>query len=177
MAIHAAVQPLSPHKLLPQDPMVMKKKLNAEDGPAECKVILGWLFDFSCPTQEQILGIDREYETYASLWQDQRQMPQIDNLATDAFVNGHSTSPPFPQLSLQITVESKTTALDHYLASLYGRLTADENIPYPSLERSQTQPPGSLQTKHVYYSDSCPFGLGGYTVARFAWRFHMSSKL
>lgn len=45
MAIHAASGPLSPHELLPRDPM-MKKKLVAEGGPAECKVILGWAFDF-----------------------------------------------------------------------------------------------------------------------------------
>ncbi len=30
---------------------------------------------------------------------------------------------------------------------------------------------------HVYYSDSCPFGLRGYGVAGHAWRFFIPSKL
>ncbi len=46
MAIHATTQPLLTNKPLPQDPMVMKKKLKAEARPAKCKEILGWLFDF-----------------------------------------------------------------------------------------------------------------------------------
>ncbi len=50
MAIHVVARPIPTHKPLPQDPMVMKKKLTVEAGPAEHKVILGWLLNFRCMT-------------------------------------------------------------------------------------------------------------------------------
>jgi hypothetical protein len=30
---------------------------------------------------------------------------------------------------------------------------------------------------HIYWSDSCPFGLGGYSDEGFAWRFEISEEL
>lgn len=181
MAIHAAARPLSPHEPLPRDPMVMKKKLLAEAGPSKRKVILGWNFDFRRMTvalpKNKFLAWTEGIE---------RMLASGRTRAKDL----ESTIGRLTHLSMVIP------GVHHFLSRLRDLLwkakrrhwivippACADDFRLMKVFLAQAWKGVSLnllayrRPTHVYYSDSCPFGLGGFSTAGHAWRFIIPGEL
>jgi len=181
MAIHAASRPLAPHEPLPRDPMVMKRKLAAEAGPAECKVILGWAFDFRRMT---VALPKNKFLTWTE------GLEHMLASGRTSAKNLESTIGRLTHMSMVIP------NVHHFLSRLRDLLwrakrrhwiplspACADDIRLMKVFLAQAWKGVSLnllayrKPTHVYYSDSCPFGLGGYSTAGHAWRFQIPSDL
>jgi hypothetical protein len=183
LAIHACCRPVHNFEPIPRHSMVSKNKLRAEAALAELQRILGWDWDLRrliifIPINKLVAWTKIIKDTIASGYVNAKEFEstigRLNHLALVVpFVN-HFLSR-LRELLLKATKsprqQTKITPKCHNDLQLmiFFIKKAHKGI---SMNQISHQKP-----THVYRSDSCPAGLGGYSHEGFVWRFEIPSHL
>ena len=182
LAIAATARPSHDNEPIPRETMEAEAKLAAEASPEEIKLILGWLMDFrglivSLPANKYIAW---SADIGKMLTSNSAKAKELETLIGRL---GH--------LGMIIPF------VYHFLSRLREWHHKSRNKRYPSQMTADCREDLLLMLKfldkahvgidmnlisyrrptHVYRSDSCPFGLGGYSDEGFAWRFELPPNL
>ncbi len=181
LAIKVAAWLDNANEQIPPKPMAAKSKLAAEEGLAETKVILGWHFNF------RTLTVTLPKHKYTA-WSNKIQK-MMDKKKT-----------------LQKTLESTICQMGHvgfvipwvfhFLSHLQTLVAPAQNMRFILIDKmsriylelmllilKKAKDGNNMNllafwlTNQVYYSDSCPTGLGGYSNQRHAWHFKVPNDL
>ena len=181
LGLTAVSREVSPFEPLPRDDMDARNKLIAETGLSETKIILGWLLNFrtmtiSLPENKFIAYsrtisdmIERGWTSKAELESNMGRWTHLGNVVPHIF---HFLS----RLRLllrrlqnrrQLRINEECIADLKFLLSVLEKCR--DGIDMNSI--------AYRRPTHVYRSDSCPAGLGGYSDEGFAWRYYLPSEL
>jgi hypothetical protein len=181
LAIHATARPKHPSEPIPREEMAAENKLAAEARAEELKIILGWLFNFrglmiSLPDNkfvawsEAILKMINEKETTALVLGQ-----NIGRLVHLGFV--------LPQVYhfMSRIRELHDRSLNRRSISINETCIKDLELMLAFLNKARDGVDMNQlvyrKPTHVYRSDSCPAGLGGYSHEGWAWRFYIPYEL
>jgi len=177
LAIHATARPNHPDEPIPQEEMEARNKLSAEAGLEETKTILGWLIDFrrltiSLPSNKFIAWTESINKILT------RGTSTAKELETTIGRLGHlGAIMPFVYhfLSRLRNLQKKVT--NRRTIDIPQDCHDDLNLMLSFLHKAHTGIDMNLiafrRPTHIYRSDSCPYGLGGYSHEGFAWRFKL----
>jgi hypothetical protein len=181
LAIHAAARPLHESEPIPREEMAALAKLLAEAGLEESKVILGLFFDFrrmlvSLPSNKHAAwskDIENMIEKKETCFSDlDTAIGRLGNV-------GVIVCPIFHFLSR--LRELKENAKNRRLIKISEKCLKDLRLMLSFLDLARDGIDLNLlafrKPTHVYRSDSCPAGMGGYSHEGFAWRFYIPDHL
>ena len=181
LAIHALSRPVHEQEPIPRDEMTAEEKLFAEGGLDEQKIILGWFFDFrrlmvALPENKFVAWSDSiknmltsDTSTPHKLEQLIGRMGHIGSILPTIYHflsrlrDLHFRSRNRRKIALTKNCRKDLQLMLDFLE--FGRKGIDLNIV------------AYLAPTHIYHSDSCPAGLGGYSNDGFAWRFQIPPNL
>jgi hypothetical protein len=181
LAIEVAARPNNINEPIPWEPLVAQEKLNAEGGLAETKIILGWHFNFR--TLTVTLPKQKHIAWSSEIW--------------TMIANGRTTKKALESTIGQLGhvgfVIPRVFYFLSHLRTLLSQarnkrvITIDENcknnvvLMLKFLDKSKGGTDMNLlgfrSPDRIYYSDSCPAGLGGYSNQGSAWRFRIPDDL
>ncbi len=181
LAIDATARPNHPDEPIPHESMYAREKLKAEAGLSEKKMILGWSFNF----QRLLISLP---ENKFIAW-----MTTINKLLVEGSSTAKELESTIGRLGHLALV---VPGVHHFLSRLRElqqlatrrrkiRLSDDCRedllLMLRFLEIARQGIDMNLvafrRPTHVYWLDSCPFGLGGYSDEGFAWRFEIPKDL
>jgi hypothetical protein len=182
LAIAATARPSHDNEPIPREAMEAEAKLAAEASPEEIKLILGWLMDF----RELTVSLpDNKYIAWSA---------DIVKMLTSGSAKAKELETLIGRLGhLGMVIPF----VYHFLSRLREWHHKSRHKRFPSQMTAECRQDLMLMRKfldrahngidmnlisyrrptHVYRSDSCPFGLGGYSNEGFAWRFELPSDL
>jgi len=181
LALVSAAQEVAEIEPLPRDDIEARPKLIAEAGLTEIKIFLGWLIDFRWMTialpdnkfHAYSIAISEmlkrgctskgELETNIGRWVHLGQIiPTVHHfLSRLRFLKQRAEN------RRQITSNEQCKDDLHFLLFVLGKCNQGINLNLIAFRRPA----------HVYRSDSCPAGLGGYNHKGFTWRFYLPDNL
>jgi len=182
LAIATTARPSHENEPIPREAMEAEAKLAAEASPEEIKLILGWLMDF----RELLVSLpDNKYIAWSA---------DIKSMLTNGSAKAKQLETLIGRLGhLGMVIPF----VYHFLSRLREWHHKTRNKRYPSQMTKECRNDLLLMLKfldkahvgidmnlisyrrptHIYRSDSCPFGLGGYSDEGFAWRFELPPNL
>jgi hypothetical protein len=181
LALVSAAREVATTEPLPRDDMEARNKLIAEAGLTEIKTFLGWLIDFRRMTialpenkyKAYSLAISEmlkrgftshgEMETNIGRWVHLGQIvPTVHHfLSRLRFLKQRAEN------RRQISISEQCKEDLRFLLFVLGKCREGIDLNLIAYRRPT----------HVYRSDSCPAGLGGYNHEGFAWRFYLPDDL
>jgi hypothetical protein len=181
LAIKVAARPNNVNESIPWEPIVAQDKLKAEEGLTETKVILGWHFNFwtltvTLPEHKHIawLGetqtmIDSGKTTKKALESTIRRLGHVGFVIPWVFhflsclqtLSGRAQNR--QRIAVNVECKNDLVLMLKILDKAKGGI--DMNLL------------GFRSPDHIYYSDSCPAGVGGYSNQGFVWHFHIPDDL
>lgn len=183
LAIHTCARPIHASEPIPRENMASLQKLKAEAQLTEIKTILGWVWDL----RRLIISLpEHKYIAWSN---------DISNLIAARTVNTkalESTIGRLTHLSLVVPHVHHFLSRIRELHTLTQRIHRrqivitqpcldDFTLMLDFLQRAREGIDINLITyrrpTHVYRSDACPAGIGGYDHDGFAWRFHLPDHL
>ena len=177
LVIHATARPNHPEEPIPREEMKARNKLFAEAGLEEVKMILGWLINFrrliiSLPSNKFIAWTDSINEILA------RGTSTAKALATTIGRLGHlGAIMPFVYHFLSRLRNLPGRATNHHIIDIPQDCHDNLKLMLSFLHKAYTSIVMNLiafrRPTHIYRSDSCPYGLRGYSHEGFAWRFEL----
>ena len=183
LAIHTCARPVLAQEPTPRETMAAKRKLKAEAGLTEVKMILGWKWDL------RQLIISLPFNKYTS-WSAGLLTMITEGTVTTAHLEttigrlGHlALVIPFVHHFLSRLRELHTRASrgKRHSTQIPPNCIADLKLmnfflskAHEGVDMNQI---AFRRPTHVYRSDSCPAGLGGYSHLGFAWRFYLPDDL
>lgn len=183
LAIHSCSRPIHDQEPLPRDPMESTNKLKAESNLSEVKIILGWRWDL----RSLIISLPvNKFIAWTATIVDMIKTQQTKTTALESTIGRLSHLAlilPFVHHFLSRIRELHTMAkrrnrqnitippscLDDLHLFLFLLQKAKDGINMNILVYRKPT--------HVYRSDSCPAGLGGYSADGHAWRFYLPPNL
>lgn len=173
LAIHTTARPIHQQEPLLHDEMAARQKLFAEGALEERKIILGWLFDF------RRLTIKLPENKFVA-W---------TNNITSILASGKTTPKDLEQVIGRLChLNTVVPMIHHFLSRLRDLHFCSKNRRGVALTTNCARDlelmlvflntarrgvdmnlTAYLAPTHVYYSNSCPAGLGGYSKDGFAW--------
>jgi hypothetical protein len=181
LAIEVAARPSDTNKPIPREAMVAQDKLKAEGGLSETKVILGWLFNFrtltvSRPEHKYIAWSGKIWSMITTRSTSKKKLEStIGHLGHVSFVLPwvyHFLSR--LQFLLQRAANRRWIRIDE-------KCLKDLELMLEVLDTAKKGIDMNLlafrSPDRVYYSDSCPAGLGGYSDKGYAWHFKVPDEL
>ena len=181
LAIHATSRPIHQQEPLPRDEMAARQKLFAEGALEEQKIILGWLFDFrrltiALPENKFVAWAENISSILATGKTNTKELEQLIGRL------GHlSTVVPMIHHFLSRLRDLHFRSRKRRGVALTPNCMRDLELMLEFLALARKGVDMNLiaylAPSHVYYSDSCPAGLGGYSRDGFAWRFYIPSHL
>jgi hypothetical protein len=181
LAIDATARPNHPDEPIPRESMDARDKLIAEVGPSETKMILGWMFDFrrlwiSLPENKFIAWTTTINKILAN------GSSTATELESTIGRLGHlALAVPGVHHFLSRLRELQRLAIHRRSVRLSDDCHKDLLLMLRFLEIARQGINMNLlafrRPTHIYRSDSCPFGLGGYSDNGFAWRFEIPEDL
>jgi hypothetical protein len=181
LAIEAAARPVHEAEPIPRENMAALAKLLAEAGLEESKMILGMFFDFRRMTVALPLNKHAAWSRDIALMMERKETcySDLDTCIGRLGNVGLILCPIYHFLSrlreLQRRAKSRRrikideTCLKDLKLMLYFLDLARDGIDLNQL--------AYRKPTHVYRSDSCPAGLGGYSHEGFAWRYYLPEYL
>jgi hypothetical protein len=181
LAIHTAARPVHDLEPIPREEMAALEKLLAEAGLEESKMILGMFFDFrkmmvSLPANkhaawsEDINNMIHKGETCFS---------DLDTVIGRLGNVGVIVCPIFHFMSR--LREMKKRAKNRRTIKINDKCFKDLRLMLSFLDMARDGIDLNLlafrKPTHVYRSDSCPAGMGGYSHEGYAWRFYIPEYL
>lgn len=177
LAIDATARPIHPQEPIPREEMVARNKFFAEAGLEETKIILGWLLDFrrliiSLPSNKFIAWTDSINDLLA------RGTTTAKELETTIGRLGHlGAIMPFVYHFLSRLRNLQRRAISRRTIGIPQDCREDLELMLSFLHKAYSGIDMNLiafrRPTHIYRSDSCPYGLGGYSHDGFAWRFEL----
>ena len=181
LAIHTCARPNARIEPIPREDMAALLKLKAEVGLEEIKTILGWTFNF----RNMTVALP---PNKAAAWSD-----TISNM----IVSNSTTADELETTIGRLVHLSMVLPFVHHFLSrireLHLRAKRKRSIAIPQIviddlnlmlffiEKAQAGVDMNLlsyrEPTHLYRSDSCPEGLGGYSLSGHAWRFKIPEDL
>ena len=177
----ATARPNHPEKPTPRESMDTRDKLRAEAGPAELKVILGWDFNFrrliiSLPENKFVA-----WTTNASQLLSNGTTSAKELESTIGCLGHLALVVPGVHNFLSRLCNLQQMATHHRSIKISKTCRNDLILMIPFLKIAKRGIAMNLIAfrwlTHVYRSDSCPFGIGGYLDEGFAWRFELPEEL
>jgi hypothetical protein len=179
---YGTARPSHDEEPIPREPMEARNKLVAEATPEEIKLILGWMMDF----RSLVISLpDNKHTAWSNSIQELLVAGKAKAKELETLIGclGH--------LGMVLPF------VYHFLSRLREWHHKSKNKRYPTIMPSECRLDlGLMKTfldkanagidmnllsfrrpTHVYRSDSCPFGLGGYSDTGFAWRFELQPGL
>ena len=182
LAIEVAACPNDPNKPIPREKMVVEDKLTAEGGLSETKVILGWGFNFRTLTvnlpEHKHIAWAREISQMIVSRRTTKQ--QLESTIGRLGHVGYVIPWVFHFLSRLRTLLSKTNKGRFRSIRINKKCVKDLVLMQTVLNKAREGVDMNLlvfrSPDRVYYSDSCPAGLGGYSNQGRAWQFKVPDK-
>jgi len=181
LAIDSSSRRNHAHEPIPRESMDARDKLIAEAGLEETKMILGWFFDFR---RLRISLPDNKYIAWSSHIHDllQRGTSTAKELETIIGRLGHlALVVPGVYHFLSRLRELQRTAKNRRQIKINDKCMEDLHLMLRFLiigkEGIDMNIISYRRPTHIYRSDSCPYGLGGYSNEGFAWRFELPTHL
>ena len=181
LAIHTLARPLHPNEPIPRHDMAALNKLRAEAKLEETKIILGWFFDFrrmtvALPTNKYVAWSDalRSIITAGST--------TASEMETNLGRLGHlGMVIPYVHHFLSRLRELHIRAKSRRSISVSPECIKDLQLMLDFLTHAHKGVSMNIlayrKPTHVYRSDSCPAGLGGYSHQGYAWRYYLPTEL
>jgi hypothetical protein len=181
LGLTAVAREVSPFEPLPRDEMDARKKLIAETGLSETKMVLGWLLNFrtmtiSLPENKYIAYsraisdmIERGWTSKAELESNIGRWVHLGHILPQIhhFLSRFRFLLKRLQNQRKLSINQECIADLHFLLSVLAKCRKGIDMNLLSY-RNPT---------HVYRSDSCPAGMGGYSDEGYAWRFYLPPEL
>ncbi len=181
LAIKVAAWPSYINEPIPREPMVAQDKLKAEGGLAEPKIILGWHFNFC--TLTMALPEHKHIAWSSKIW----------TMIADGRMTKKAIESTIGQLGHVLFVIPWVFHFLSHLRTLLSQacnkraITVDKNcknnlvLMIKILNKTKGGIDMNLLSfcspNRIYYLDSCPAGLGGYSNQGFAWHFRIPDDL
>ena len=181
LAIDATARPNHPNEPIPRESMDARDKLFAEAGLTEIKMILGWEFDFH---RLKISLPDNKFIAWTT---------DVNNLLDAGTTTAKELESTIGRLGHLALVVPGVYHFLSRLRELQRSATHRRTIRFSDICRDDLllmlrfldvakngismNLVAFRKPTHVYRSDSCPFGLGGYSDQGFAWRFEIPEEL
>ena len=181
LAIHTAARPKHPQEPIPREVMEALEKLIAEAGAEETKMILGWHFDF----RRLVVSLP---ENKFIAWSEAIQEMIRTKVTTHSELECN--------IGRLVHLSMILPSVNHFMSRLRDLLARSKNrskIKINKVCMNDLELMRFFLTKahkgislnqtvyrrptHVYRSDSCPAGLGGYSHEGYAWRFYIPHNL
>jgi hypothetical protein len=181
LALVSAAREVAEIEPLPRDDIEARPKLIAEAGLTKIKTFLGWLIDFRRMT---IALPDNKFHAYSIAIEEMLKRgctskgEQETNIGQ--WVHFGQIIPTFHHFlsrlrflkkraenKRQISINEQCKEDLHFFLFMLGKCNQGINLNLIAFQRPT----------HVYRSDSCPAGLGGYSHERFAWHFYLPDNL
>lgn len=182
LAIQAMSRPLASaeEEPLPRRPLLAPKKMAAEGRPSEVQVVLGWELDTR--KLQVALPVDKFRawsEDIERIIRDGKASKEVLATAVGR-LNHASYLIPLSRHFLSDLREKSAFRRDRkQVARLSRSELGDLSLWVTFLEQARREISMNLLTErtptHLAWSDSCPVGLGGYTLGGRAWRFKIPS--
>jgi hypothetical protein len=183
LAMHTCARPIHEAEPIPRQDMASKNKLKAEAQLSEIKTILGWTWDLrrliiSLPENKYIAWSGDIQSAISS-----RRTTTTKLESTIGRLTHLSLVVPHVHHFLSRIRELHTTARRTNLRHVHFTdiIIDDLNLMQSFLDRARRGIDMNLITyrrpTHVYRSDSCPAGFGGYSHQGFAWRYYFPDEL
>jgi hypothetical protein len=182
LAIAATARPSHSDEPIPREAMEAISKLIAEAAPEETKMILGWLLDF----HKLIISLpDNKHHAWGNSVREilVRGMAKAKELETLIGRLGHlGMIIPFVYHFLSRLREWHHKCKNkRYPTNMPDECRLDLVLMLKFLDKAKEGIDMNLisyrRPTHIYRSDSCPFGLGGYSSEGFAWRYEVPANL
>ncbi len=179
LAIDACAQPKHPNEPIPWEEMEARNKLEAEVGLEECKTILDWLVDthgllLSLPNNKFIAWtaiieeiLERGTTTANEMESIIRHWGYLGMVihAVYHFMSRLRDLTDWAKSRRSITINEECCNDLWFMIGMIKRAHDGINLNIIVYQRPT----------HVYCSDSCPAGLGGYIDSGFAWPWYLPS--
>jgi len=181
LAIHVAARPKTQAEPIPRETMAALAKLIAEARPEEKKIILGWAFDFrrliAALPVNKFVAWSKAISCIL-----QRGASTAKELETNIGRLGHlGRIIPAVNHFLSRLRELQRRAHNRRTVKITNVCRADLQLMLNFLRKARDGIDLNIvayrSPDHVYRSDSCPYGLGGYTHLGFAWRFYLPANI
>ena len=183
LAMHTCARPIHPNEPIPRQDMASRTKLKAEARLSEIKNILGWTWNLRLLT---ISLPDNKYKAWSADLQIHIRTRRITTKTLESTIGRltHlSLVIPHVHHFLSCIRELHTHARrDNRRSLTITQPCIDDMILMQSfLDRAHRGIDMNLITyrkpTHVYRSDSCPAGIGGYSHQGFAWCYYLPNLL
>jgi hypothetical protein len=182
LAIEVAARPNDPNEPIPREKMVAEDKLKAEGGLSEMKVILGWEFNFrtltvTLPEHKHIAWSREIVQMITSRRTTKQQLEStIGRLGHVGFVIPWV----FHFLSRLRLLLSESDKGRFRAIKINEKCVRDLELMQVVLDKAKKGIDMNLlafrSPDRIYYSDSCPAGLGGYSDQGRAWRYKVPDE-
>ena len=175
LAIDTTARPNHPNEPIPQESMDARDKLFAEAGLTEIKMILGWEFD---PRRLEISLPENKFIAWTT---------DVNQLLAEGMTTAkelESTIGHLGHLALVVPGvyhflshlrELQQSAMHRHTICISKICRDDLHLMLQFLDIAKNRIDMNLiafhKPTHIYRSDSCPFGLRGYSDQGFTWRF------
>jgi len=181
LAIHTICRPIMQPEPIPRKAIISTNKLKAEGAIEERKLLLGWLFD----TRRLLISLpDDKLQAWSTdikhlLGTKQATHPQLDKLVGRLNHVGYII--PTARHFLSRIRKLKTKAKFKRQVSIPSLVLADFELWLTFLSSANKGISMNLltyrQPSHLFRSDACEHGLGGYSADGLAWRWHLPNHL
>jgi hypothetical protein len=181
LAIEVAARPNDVNEPIPREKMVAEDKLKAEGGLSETKIILGWLFNFRTLTvslpEHKYIAWSREINQMINSRRTTKK--QLESTIGRLGHVGYIIPWVYHYLSRLRTLLARAGKLRSI--KINDTCVMDLELMQQILDKAKKGIDMNLlafrSPDRIYYSDSCPAGLGGYSDQGFAWRFQIPEDL
>jgi hypothetical protein len=182
LAIEATARPNDPNELTPHEKMVAEDKLKAEGGLSERKVILGWDFNFRTLTvklpEHKHIAWSRDIAHMISSRRTTKQ--RLESTIGRLGHVGYVIPWVYHFLSRLRTLLSDSDRGRFRSIKINEKCAKDLELMQTVLDKAHKGIDMNLlafrSPGRVYYSDSCPAGMGGYSDQGRAWRFRVPDE-
>ena len=177
LAIHTVGRPASQHESIPRHPLVCIRKLVAEGRLEEVKTILGWVIN----TRSMTIHLpSHKYIAWSKSIKDILRAGKTNHASLDTLIGRLNHLCVILPHTLHFLSRIRKLCLQstrRRFVTLKHVHIADMNLFLQFLKKANSGVNLNLvafrQPTHVFYSDACPRGLGGYSHDGWAWRFEI----
>ncbi len=181
LAIHAVSRPRHHDEPIPREELAALNKLIAEAGLEEIKTILGWVFNF----RSLLISLpDNKFKAWTEAINEMIESRKATAKELECNIGrlvhlGAVISQVYHFMSRLRELQQRAKNRRHI--NIDEACIEDLRLMLFFLERAHEGVSLNLiafrKPSHVYRSDSCPAGLGGYSHEGWAWRFYIPLEL
>ncbi len=180
LAIDTCMCPKHPNKPIPQEDMEARNKLYAEAGLEEQKTVMGWFLD----TQRLLVQLPKnKFAAWTNLIKMVIQKGTTTAKEVESIIGRlrHlGMAIPFVHQFLSRLCNLQVWAKSRRLIPITNNCQRDLELMINIIKIAHNSISMNIivypHPTHIYRSDSCPAGLGGYSNSGFAWQYYLKPE-